>query len=110
MCPACTRRSPSARAPDAPSTMASPPMYALGFIIRLVLRCVSVAAHSAHLVVHSTPIMTGRYGDYGGRYVSETLMPALEELADAFTTIVPSEAFQHEWRSLLSTYVGRPTP
>jgi tryptophan synthase beta chain len=54
--------------------------------------------------------MMGRYGDYGGRYVSETLMPALEELANAFAQIVPGEAFQREWRSLLSTYVGRPTP
>jgi tryptophan synthase beta chain len=53
---------------------------------------------------------TGRYGDYGGRYVSETLIPALDELALAFARIVPSDAFQREWRALLSTYVGRPTP
>ena len=52
----------------------------------------------------------GRYGEYGGRYVSETLMPALEELARAFERIVPSEAFQKTWRDLLASYVGRPTP
>jgi tryptophan synthase beta chain len=37
-------------------------------------------------------------------------MPALEELATAFAQIVPGDAFQREWRALLSTYVGRPTP
>ncbi len=53
---------------------------------------------------------TKRYGDYGGRYVAETLVSALDELADAFARIVPSDAFQHAWRSLLASYVGRPTP
>jgi tryptophan synthase beta chain len=54
--------------------------------------------------------MRGRYGDFGGRYVSETLMPALVELEEAFERVVPSEPFQRAWRSLLATYVGRPTP
>jgi tryptophan synthase beta chain len=52
----------------------------------------------------------GYYGPFGGRFVPETLVPALDELAHACKTIVASEAFQHEWRGLLSTYVGRPTP
>jgi tryptophan synthase beta chain len=51
----------------------------------------------------------GRYGDYGGRYVSETLVPALEELEDAFERIAKTTSFQEEWRALLSSYVGRPT-
>ncbi len=51
----------------------------------------------------------GRYGDYGGRYVSETLVPALEELEEAFARVGKSEAFQKEWRALLASYVGRPT-
>ncbi|HEX4513613.1 MAG TPA: tryptophan synthase subunit beta [Polyangiaceae bacterium] len=51
----------------------------------------------------------GRYGDYGGRYVSETLVPALEELEDAFERIARSDAFQRQWRAILSSYVGRPT-
>ncbi len=52
----------------------------------------------------------GRYGDYGGRYVSETLVPALVELEDAFDRVGRSAAFQDEWRGLLASYVGRPTP
>jgi tryptophan synthase beta chain len=52
----------------------------------------------------------GYYGSFGGRFVAETLVPALDELARAFTDIVLGEAFQREWRALLASYVGRPTP
>jgi tryptophan synthase beta chain len=52
----------------------------------------------------------GYYGRFGGRFVAETLVPALEELTGALRTIVSGEAFQAEWRSLLANYVGRPTP
>jgi tryptophan synthase beta chain len=52
----------------------------------------------------------GYYGPYGGRFVAETLVPALDELARAFTDIVQGPAFQREWRALLESYVGRPTP
>src|SRR5260370_20539032 len=52
----------------------------------------------------------GYYGPFGGCFVSETLVPALEELAHAFETIVKKEPFQKEWRALLKDYVGRPTP
>ena len=52
----------------------------------------------------------GYYGRFGGRFVAETLVPALDELSDALTTIVRGEAFQREWRALLASYVGRPTP
>lgn len=55
-------------------------------------------------------IKTGYFGPYGGRFVAETLVPALEELTHAFYTIVPSVSFQHEWRALLTNFVGRPTP
>ena len=53
---------------------------------------------------------TGRYGDYGGRFVSETLVPALAELEAAFEQVVRGADFQARWRELLRTYVGRPTP
>jgi tryptophan synthase beta chain len=56
------------------------------------------------------PSVPSHYGPYGGRFVSETLIPALDELTIAVTQIVRSEPFQREWRGLLSTYVGRPTP
>jgi len=52
----------------------------------------------------------GYYGEFGGRFVAETLVPALEELERAFETHVRSAEFQREWRGLLASYVGRPTP
>jgi len=52
----------------------------------------------------------GYYDDFGGRFVAETLVPALAELEAAFHQHVLSEAFQSEWRDLLTHYVGRPTP
>jgi tryptophan synthase beta chain len=58
----------------------------------------------------ATPAMPGYFGRYGGRFVAETLVPALEELSRAVEEIVPSRAFQDELGALLSSYVGRPTP
>jgi tryptophan synthase beta chain len=58
----------------------------------------------------SAPARPGYYGEFGGRFVAETLVPALEELERAFHEIVLGDAFQKEWRYLLATYVGRPTP
>ncbi|MFT3765518.1 MAG: tryptophan synthase subunit beta [Minicystis sp.] len=52
----------------------------------------------------------GTYGPYGGRYVAETLVPALDELVRATETIVPSAEFRRELDALLADYVGRPTP
>src|SRR5688572_30247644 len=54
--------------------------------------------------------VSGYYGDFGGRFVAETLVPALAELEQAFETHVLGESFQREWRDLLTHYVGRPTP
>jgi len=51
-----------------------------------------------------------RFGVYGGRFVPETLMAALEELEHAFRTIVPKEEFQEEMRYYLHEYAGRKTP
>jgi tryptophan synthase beta chain len=52
----------------------------------------------------------GYYGEYGGRFVAETLVPALAELDQAYRDIVLGAPFQGEWRALLKDYVGRPTP
>ncbi|CAG0950577.1 tryptophan synthase beta chain [Myxococcaceae bacterium] len=52
----------------------------------------------------------GRFGAYGGRYVPETLVSALDELEQARLRIVPSEAFERELQHLLRSYAGRPTP
>jgi tryptophan synthase beta chain len=53
---------------------------------------------------------TDRFGAYGGRYVPETLIPALDELEMAFETAMADTAFVAELDDLLSTYVGRPSP
>jgi tryptophan synthase beta chain len=52
----------------------------------------------------------GYYGPFGGRFVAETLIPALDELTRAVDEVVRAEPFQREWRELLANYVGRPTP
>ncbi|MEM2972271.1 MAG: tryptophan synthase subunit beta [Candidatus Bathyarchaeia archaeon] len=52
----------------------------------------------------------GRFGIYGGQYVSEVLMHALIELEEAFEKIYPTPEFQKEFNSLLMDYGGRPTP
>jgi tryptophan synthase beta chain len=53
---------------------------------------------------------TGRFGAYGGRYVPETLMAALEELARVYDAARADPVFQAELDHLLRTYAGRPTP
>jgi tryptophan synthase beta chain len=60
--------------------------------------------------VQSPPLGAGWYGAYGGRFVSETLIHALDELTDAVEQIVSLPAFDTELTTLLSQYVGRPTP
>jgi tryptophan synthase beta chain len=52
----------------------------------------------------------GRFGSYGGRYVPETLMAALEELEAAYAEAQADPAFHAELNSLLINYAGRPTP
>ncbi|OLC42328.1 MAG: tryptophan synthase subunit beta [Gemmatimonadetes bacterium 13_1_40CM_4_65_7] len=52
----------------------------------------------------------GRFGPYGGRYVPETLMHALEELTHVYDTARVDESFWAELDQLLKHYVGRPTP
>ena len=51
-----------------------------------------------------------RFGAYGGQYVPETLMPALEELETAFATAQGDPAFIAEFEAMLRDYVGRPSP
>jgi tryptophan synthase beta chain len=55
-------------------------------------------------------VVAGRFGAYGGRYVPETLMAALEELEQAYALAKEDAAFQAELADLLHNYCGRPTP
>ncbi len=50
------------------------------------------------------------FGEYGGRYVPETLIPALDELEQAWASLRDDESFRAELRALQETYAGRPTP
>jgi len=52
----------------------------------------------------------GRFGEYGGFYVPEVLIPALEELEEAFYNFYENPEFVSELNGLLANYAGRPTP
>lgn len=54
--------------------------------------------------------LTGRFGEFGGAYVPQILVPALEQLEEAFLAAQADEAFQRELSELLRDYAGRPTP
>jgi tryptophan synthase beta chain len=63
-----------------------------------------VSAPGAH------PALEHRFGEYGGQYVPETLMPALQELEQAWSQAREDEAYWRELRGLLRDFAGRPTP
>ncbi|MBR0654096.1 tryptophan synthase subunit beta [Plastoroseomonas arctica] len=56
------------------------------------------------------PDSRGRFGQFGGRFVAETLMPLILEVEAAYESSKTDQAFQDEWRRLLTDYVGRPSP
>ena len=55
------------------------------------------------------PDQKGRFGDFGGRFVPETVMPALHELEEFYTKIKNDPEFQAEFSRYLKQYAGRPT-
>lgn len=71
----------------------------------------SESAHSSTTQnTHPYPDERGRYGAYGGKFVPETLMPALQELEVAYTEAKEDPSFQEEYLELIRQYVGRETP
>ncbi len=64
----------------------------------------------AATLVNPAVAVAGRFGAYGGRYVPETLMAALEELEQAYAEAQADSAFAAELADLLHHYCGRPTP
>ena len=56
------------------------------------------------------PTPEGRFGDFGGRFVPETLVPACQELEEAFSEAWADPAFRAELDGLLTNYAGRPSP
>jgi len=59
-------------------------------------------------IIHD--ILPAKFGTYGGQFVPETLLPALVELEAAYLHYRDEAEFQAEFKHLLTTYVGRPTP
>ena len=59
---------------------------------------------------NQVPDAAGRFGDFGGRFVPETLTRALDELAAEYEKACGDQAFQAELDQLLNCYVGRPSP
>ena len=68
------------------------------------------ASGAASLDRFSLPDAAGHFGPYGGVFVPETLMTALEELTEAYARARTDEGFQRELRRHLRDYAGRPTP
>ncbi|MGK2944602.1 MAG: tryptophan synthase subunit beta [Desulfuromonadales bacterium] len=59
---------------------------------------------------YQQPDLLGHFGQYGGRYVAETLMPALLELEESYNQSQVDPSFQSEFKNYLKDYVGRPSP
>jgi tryptophan synthase beta chain len=59
---------------------------------------------------YAQPDMRGRFGQYGGTFVPETLIAALRELEDAYTAAKNDPAFREEFELSLKEFAGRPTP
>lgn len=58
----------------------------------------------------SVPDKRGHFGEFGGRFVSETLIEALDELAESYEKLSKDADFQQEFDTDLAHYVGRPSP
>lgn len=59
---------------------------------------------------YNYPNAKGKFGDYGGKFVPETLIPALEELENFYKEIKTDSSFINEYETLQKEYNGRPTP
>ena len=59
---------------------------------------------------YAQPSESGHFGEYGGRFVAETLMHALDELAQLYESVKDDPDFKRELHNDLTQYVGRPTP
>ena len=59
---------------------------------------------------YSLPDERGHFGNYGGRFVSETLMGPLSELEKAYNSLIKDQNFIDRLRDDLAYFVGRPTP
>jgi tryptophan synthase beta chain len=70
----------------------------------------SLAKPTNPIAIEHRPDALGRFGQFGGKYVPETLMPALFQLEEAYHQYRQDPTFQQELDGLLRDYVGRPSP
>ena len=76
----------------------------------MTTRSQTCAVTNAPINYAPIPTKRGHFGPYGGKFVPETLMPALEELEEVYLKSKHDRDFQAELDYLLRTFVGRPTP
>ncbi len=62
------------------------------------------------MTAYTMPDKTGKYGDFGGRFIPELLMPAVLELEEAYETAMRDPDFINEYNYYLKQYIGRETP
>ncbi|PNW84860.1 hypothetical protein CHLRE_03g161400v5 [Chlamydomonas reinhardtii] len=74
------------------------------------VRIAAVAAPERPITDYQRPDANGRYGQFGGKYVPETLIPALEQLEKDYNEAIADPAFKAEMEAILKDYVGRETP
>jgi tryptophan synthase beta chain len=74
------------------------------------LEFLMATASAADRPLSQVPDQLGRFGQFGGRYVPETLSAALDQLQQAYDEAVRDPAFTEELNGLLNAFVGRPTP
>lgn len=65
---------------------------------------------TSHTPVYQQPDNTGHFGEFGGMFVAETLMPLMHEVSATYQKIKDDPAFKKELTYLLNHYVGRPSP
>jgi tryptophan synthase beta chain len=78
--------------------------------IRFADNLTAQSLHHRMSGIYHVPDRLGRFGQFGGRYVPETLMRALDELTAAYDAARQDQGFQAELSDLLLHYVGRPSP
>ena len=61
-------------------------------------------------MTYNQPDLKGKFGEFGGRYVAETLIPAVLEIEEAYAKAKNDPSFQEELKYYLTNYVGRPSP
>lgn len=76
---------------------------------RQLVKLINSKTQNSNTMNYTAPTKTGYFGEYGGKFVPEILIPAIEELEIAYEETQNDPVFQKEYHDLLQEYVGRPT-